>query len=371
MIGLPFIAFLLASTAMASTPSGIRVGLIIPETRQDHVTANPWGVEQRRGFELALADAKDVFWEVKDNSESAILAREKAMEFVKKDVDMVAGLSFSDQAVAVKQQTSPAGIPYLTVFGTAETLFDQEKSVFTMAVPNDSQAAELAHYLAGFPAVHKAGIGLIVARNCEYCIDMERGLKSVLAKQGIPVTQYADILKNRPVPPDYFDKLDPAKYVVVLAYEVEGLSVVNSLSKRGYKGVLLGGDSWSTQTLQVGNNLGLLKSICLVNPVPYDVTAKSTKNQNFVREYKRKYGEAPTDVAALSYDAGLAISRVANKCHASNSRKKCIADAMAQLHFEGVSGDIHFSSKGKRLEPGMLLKSNTCASLEREYGFHP
>ena len=369
MIKLSLIAAMLTSTAMASTPSGIRVGLIIPETRQDHVTANPWGVQQRHGFELALTGAKNVSWEIRDNSESAILAREKAIEFVKNDVDMVAGLSFSDQAVAVKQQTSPAGVPYLTVFGTAETLFDQEKSVFTMAVPNDSQVLELAHYLSRFPAVRKVGVGLIVARNCEYCVDMERGLKDVLTKRSIPITQYPDLLKNRPVPHDYFEKLDPAKYLVVLAYEVEGLSVVNALSKRGYKGVLLGGDSWSTQTMQVGNNLGLLQSICLVNPVPYDVTARSSKNQKFVRDYKLKYGEAPTDVAALSYDAGLVIARVAERCRASTNRKRCIADTMPQLHFEGVSGNVRFSSKGKRLEPGILLKSNTCASMERAYGF--
>ncbi|MBY0471384.1 ABC transporter substrate-binding protein [bacterium] len=365
-----WLSIFLATTAMASLQKNIRVGLIIPETRQDHVTSNPWGVQQRRGFELALNDVKNLSLEIQDNSESALLAKEKAAEFVKKDFDLVAGLSYSDQAIAVKQQTSPAGIPYLTVFGTAEALFDKEKSVFTMAIPNDAQVADLTRYLSGFPDIRKTGVALIVARNCEYCVDMERELKSSLKKQGIPITQYPDLLKNRPVPHDYFEHLGLAKYIVPLAYEVEGLSVINALVKRRYHGLLLGGDSWSTQTLQVANNLGLLRSICLVNTVPYDVTSRSAKNKKFVRDYKAKYGEMPTDVAALSYDAGLAIVQVAQRCEAASKRKECLANAMAHLRFEGVSGNVRFSSNGKRLGPRILLKSSTCASVEKEYDFH-
>ena len=361
---------LLTTTALAATPRPLHVGLIIAETRQDHVTVNPWGIYQRQGFELALNGTKSVTWEIKDNSESALLAREKAAEFLKGDVDFIAGLSFSDQAMAVKQQTDAAGVPFLTVFGTSENLFDKSKTVFTMAVSDDAQAATLARYLAGFPAAHTSGVGLIVARNCEYCVDMEKSLKAALAKHGLHVSQYPDILKNRPVPHDYFKSLDPAKLLVILAYEVEGLSVVNSLAKSGYQGVLLGGDSWSTQTMQVAKNLGLLHSMCLVNPVPYDVTAGSTQNRKFVRDYQSKFGEAPTDVAALSYDAGTVILKVSAKCASADNRKHCVADTMAKLHFEGVSGRVQFSVHGKRVNTGLLLKSTTCAQLERTYGFH-
>lgn len=363
-------AFLISSVAWATTPKGIRVGLVIAETRQDHVTVNPWGERQRQGFELALSGKKSVSWDIKDNSESAILARDKAAEFVKSDVDMIAGLSFSDQAMAVKQQTDPAGVPFLTVFGTSENLFDRQKSVFTMAVANDTQVTELVHYIAGFKSLSRSGVGLIVARNCEYCVDMEKLIKAALTKSGIVITQYPDILKNRPVPHDYFDKIVPSKLLVILAYEVEGLSVVNALAKRGYKGILMGGDSWSTQTMQVAKNLGILSEMCIVNPVPYDVNAGSARNRKFVKEYRLKYGEAPTDVAALAYDAGTVILKVSEKCGIAENKKRCIADSIAGLRFEGVSGRVQFSPNGKRLATGVLLKSNTCTSLERAYGFH-
>lgn len=360
---------LIASSASAAVTPAIRVGLIIPETRQDHATVNPWGVRERQGFELALDGAKFVKWEIRDNSESAIIAKEKAAELLRSGVDLIAGLSFSDQAMAVKQQTDAAGVPFLTVFATSENLFNRNKAVFTMAVSDESQAAALVAYAAGFRDLKKTGVGFVVARNCEYCVDMEKSIKASLAAQGIPFTQYPDILKNRPVPHDYFDKIAPSRFLFVLAYEVEGLSVVNTLAQKGYKGILMGGDSWSTQTMQVARNLGLLKSMCLANPVPYDVNGGSAANQRFRREYLLRYGEQPTDVAALAYDAGTAVVRASERCRSADNKKHCVADAIAGLHFDGVSGKVKFSENGKRLALGVLLKSSSCASLERDYGF--
>lgn len=363
------LSIFLSMSALASVPKGLRVGLIVPETRQDHVTTNPWGVHQRRGFEMALDDAKNLSWTIKDNSESAIIARDRAIEFLKTEVDLIAGLTFSDQAMAVKQQTDPAGVPFLTVFGTSENLFTRNESVFTMAPSNEAQVAALVRYLLRFPETRKSGIGLIIARNCEYCVDMEKIFKVALSKAGVRATQFTDILKNRPVPHDYFAKIEPPKLLVILSYEVEGLSIINALAKRGYKGILLGGDTWSMRTMQIANNLGALSSICLVNPDPYDVRSSSKQNQDFVRRYRNKYHEDPTGVAALAYDAGTVIKLAAERCIASTERRRCMATAIAHLRIEGASGPIQFSSLGRRIGAGTLTKSNLCSQLERDYGF--
>ena len=363
------IGSVLGCPAFAVTDSQpIRVGLIIQETRQDHLTPNPWGIQQKHGFELALKGSKNVTWTVKDDFESALVARDKATEFVKEGVDLVAGLSFSDQAIAVKQQTQAAGIPYIAVFATSEKLFDKDESVFSMATPDDGQVARLVKYLSKLRTLPKSGVGLIVARNSEYGVDMERALKAALKKQRIVINQYPDILRGRPVPHDYFKAPVTNQVIAVLAYEIEGLSVVNALGSQNFDGIVLGGDTWSTQTMQVAANLGLLSKICLVNPVSYDANATTPVNRKFVSDYKRRFGDIPTDVAALAYDAGMLITKAAEKCAIATNRKLCLSREIAKTRFQGVSGDVRFSRSGRRIEPGMLLKSAACAARERQYG---
>lgn len=50
--------------------------------------------------------------------------------------------------------------------------------------------------------------------------------------------------------------------------------------------------------MQVAANLGLLKDICIVNPVSYDATSSSSQNRKFITDYKRRFTETPSDVAA-------------------------------------------------------------------------
>src|ERR1039458_5844727 len=98
-----FFGLIVCSNSNASVSQKLIVGFISSETRQDNSSEDYWGLQQRHGFEMALANNKLIEMKFKNNSESAPVALNKAKELVNEGADLIAGLSFSDQAMAVKQ----------------------------------------------------------------------------------------------------------------------------------------------------------------------------------------------------------------------------------------------------------------------------
>ncbi len=353
---------LIGHTQAHATTKKFKVGFIIPETRQDQSTPNPWGIEQRRGFELALKQKNNIELVFKDNSESALVAVQRAKELSKEGVDMIAGLSFSDQAVAVKQFLDGVQMPFLTVLATSEKLFENPNPVFSMALSNDSQAERLVSFLTSLPAATKDGVALVVARNCEYCVNLEQEISTRLKKKNITVGNLPDILRNRPIPDDYFEKVKTTKVIGILAYEVEAISVLTSLKKQRFDGVVFGGDSWTIQSKQIESDPSIGNTVCLVSATAYDKNAAFPENLKLKSTFPIQNDGVPSDVAALSYDAGLVIGKLAVACKSPLDRKDCIRKTLPKIHLEGASGTIEFAPNGKRVGNGLLLKSPACKS---------
>lgn len=83
-----------------------------------------------------------------------------------------------------------------------------------------------------------------------------------------------------------------------------------------------------------------------------------TKNpvvQNFVGNYKAKYGEIPNGLAAMGYDAALVAIDAAKK--AVDLQPKSIRDAIAQTkNFQGVTGIITINDERNAVKPAVVLK---------------
>jgi hypothetical protein len=204
-LAIPFFIFqgcaaILSTVAEASVKLP-KIGLIVSLTRQDGKTPNTWGIDLKDGFILGLQERGKSSAEIsiKDNSESAPLAMSAARQLVGEGVDLISGLSFSDQALMVKQVTEPVQIPFVTVLASASTLFSKALLTFSMASGNEAQASRLSEYLYMQRPIKTHGVGLIVARNCSYCIDLEKSLRAALQRRGIAVSSLPDILQRRPV----------------------------------------------------------------------------------------------------------------------------------------------------------------------------
>jgi branched-chain amino acid transport system substrate-binding protein len=105
----------------------------------------------------------------------------------------------------------------------------------------------------------------------------------------------------------------------------------------GIKAPFLGSDAWSSPDiikLDAGKNL---EGSYFCNH--YSTEAATPKAKQFIADYTAKYGNAPDDVAALTYDAmALAANSIAL---AGKTDRAAVRDAMASTRtFDGVTG--HF-----------------------------
>lgn len=114
----------------------------------------------------------------------------------------------------------------------------------------------------------------------------------------------------------------------------------------GIKAPFVGSDAWSSPDiikLDAGKNL---EGSYFCNH--YSTEAPNPKAKQFIADYKARYGHAPDDVAALTYDAmTLAANSVAT---AGKLDRNAVRDAMASTRsFEGATG--HFVYPGGVREP--------------------
>jgi branched-chain amino acid transport system substrate-binding protein len=108
----------------------------------------------------------------------------------------------------------------------------------------------------------------------------------------------------------------------------------------GIKAPFLGSDAWSSPDiikLDAGKNL---EGSYFCNH--YSTEAPNPKAKQFIADYKARYGNAPDDVAALTYDAmTLAANCVAT---AGKLDRAAVRDAMASTRsFDGVTGHYVFA----------------------------
>ncbi|MEI6081547.1 MAG: ABC transporter substrate-binding protein [Verrucomicrobiota bacterium] len=114
----------------------------------------------------------------------------------------------------------------------------------------------------------------------------------------------------------------------------------------GIKAPFLGSDAWSSPDiikLDAGKNL---EGSYFCNH--YSTEAATPKAKQFIADYTAKYGNAPDDVAALTYDAmALAANSIAS---AGKTDRAAVRDAMASTRtFDGVTG--HFVYPEAAREP--------------------
>ncbi|MEZ7820805.1 MAG: ABC transporter substrate-binding protein, partial [Patescibacteria group bacterium] len=78
------------------------------------------------------------------------------------------------------------------------------------------------------------------------------------------------------------------------------------------------------------------------------------KVQNFIKAYKDEYGENPSSFAALGYDAAYLYKEAIEK--AGKTDKQAIVDAMKDIDFEGVTGNLKFDENNNPVKSVSMIK---------------
>lgn len=114
---------------------------------------------------------------------------------------------------------------------------------------------------------------------------------------------------------------------------------------------LLGGDGWDSPDLwKLGG--ASLKNAYISNH--YAAENPAPEIQNFVKNYKEKYGEVPDSLAALAYDAAKVLADAIKRAGGTESVK--LKDAInSTKEFAGVTGSITLDAKRNAVKPAVVL----------------
>jgi branched-chain amino acid transport system substrate-binding protein len=143
-----------------------------------------------------------------------------------------------------------------------------------------------------------------------------------------------------------------AQAVFVPGYYSEVGTIARTADRLGLKVPLLGGDGWDSPDLfKIGGD-AINGSYFSDHFAPDVATAKS---QAFVANFQKKYGQAPTGLGALGYEAALVLIDAIKR--AGKNDPTAIRDAIAKTKdFEGVTGKISIDAQRNPQKSAVVLK---------------
>jgi len=143
-----------------------------------------------------------------------------------------------------------------------------------------------------------------------------------------------------------------AQAVFVPGYYSEVGTIARTADRLGLKVPLLGGDGWDSPDLfKIGGDA--INGSYFSDHFAPDVSAE--KSKTFVANFTKKYGQAPTGLGALGYEAALVL--IDSIKRAGKNDPSAIRDAIAATKdFEGVTGKITIDAQRNPQKSAVVLK---------------
>ncbi len=140
--------------------------------------------------------------------------------------------------------------------------------------------------------------------------------------------------------------------IFIPGYYTEVGLIARQARRLGMAMPLLGGDGWDSPRLtDIGGEA--LNDTYFSNH--YSVDDPSPAIQNFVSQYKAKYGETPDALAALGFDSANILFDAIRRANSAEPVK--VRDAIAQTKdYPGVTGKITLDANRNAVKPAVVLR---------------
>jgi ABC-type branched-subunit amino acid transport system substrate-binding protein len=208
---------------------------------------------------------------------------------------------------------------------------------------------------------------LIVARNCAFCVDLERLTKIYAPKYEIPISETVDVLKKQNTE-SLLAEAGSGNFdaIGIFAYGPEALQIIRAIPQNLKKKVLIfGGDSYSSSSPELMGEADKRKDICLFNTNSFDFQAANLALNQFKKKFLEFYKKPATELSAFGYDLGGLLRKTAKICSKSKEQQKCARNTLATSNYLGVTGPIKFKPDGSRDAVPILMKSPGCTLYQK------
>src|SRR6185503_9162500 len=147
-------------------------------------------------------------------------------------------------------------------------------------------------------------------------------------------------------------KASKAQALYVPGYYSEVGAIARTKDRLGVKIPMMGGDGWDSPDLFKIGGAAIDGSYFSNHFAPGVATSKA---QEFVGDFKKKYGVEPTGLGALGYDAATVLFAAMERAKSTDSAS--VRDALAQTKdFEGVTGKITIDAHRDAQKSAVVLK---------------
>jgi branched-chain amino acid transport system substrate-binding protein len=137
------------------------------------------------------------------------------------------------------------------------------------------------------------------------------------------------------------------------AYYNDAAGITRQARQQGITAQFVGSDAWSSPEI-IGLGGKEIEGSYFCNHYSTEIATPIAKK--FVADYTAKYGKAPDDVAALTYDAMGLLTQAIKE--AGKADRQAIRDALAKIaKFEGVTGTMQFQpGSGDPIKSAVILQ---------------
>jgi branched-chain amino acid transport system substrate-binding protein len=143
-----------------------------------------------------------------------------------------------------------------------------------------------------------------------------------------------------------------AQAIFVPGYYSEVGAIARTKERLGLAVPMLGGDGWDAPDLTKIAGTALNGSYFSNHFAP-DVATPTA--QKFVADFKAKYGQEPTGLGALGYDAAAVLAEAMK--HASALTPDAVREALTKVkNFEGVSGTITINGERNADKSAVVIR---------------
>jgi branched-chain amino acid transport system substrate-binding protein len=344
------------SLSLTAAPKVLKVGVFQPMSGP---TAT-FGQETMKGFEMAVNEINNkgevkIDFILEDDKSDVTDAANAVKKLINVDkVHFLVGSVPSSNTNAAAPIAQQAGVPLLTSASTNVSVTQKGEFISRICFIDDFQGLGMAKFASESLKAKKAAI--MVDSASDYSQGLAKSFKDSFVKLGGEVVaEVSYTAKDQ----DFSSQLTRIRarkpdVIFVPGYYQEVGNILRQAKTQGIKVPFLGGDGWSSPELPKLAGAAIDGHFYADHFSPDD---QDPKVKEFVSKYKKLYGETPSAMGALGYDAAYVVADAFKRSGYKTDGKSLAKAVNSTAGFVGVTGKITLDENRNAHKPLVILQT--------------
>lgn len=259
----------------------------------------------------------------------------------------------SKPTLAVAETAAQDNMPMITPTATQFNVTEAGKNVFRVCFTDPYQGVILANLAKNNLGATK--VAVMINNSNDYSDGVAKAFIGEAENLGLTIVAkegYAEGDKDFRAQLTKIAATNPDVLLVPEYYEQAAL-IATQAREIGLTATFIGPDGWDGIAKALdSSSYPAIENSYFTNH--YSTEDKNEKVQNFLNAYKTRYNEEPSAFAALGYDAAYIIKEAIEK--AGTTDKEAVIEAMKNIDYNGVTGELKFDEKNNPVKAVTVLK---------------